>query len=121
MIKQKGISLESARKFTLILAPYTPHAAEELWEKLGHKASLTYETWPKYDDELAKDDLITMAVQINGKTRATIEVAADISKDDFLKLAFQDEKIKRYLAMGEVSKEIYVPGRICNLIIKGAE
>jgi leucyl-tRNA synthetase len=83
----------------------------------GHTKTLAYEKWPSFDPELAKDDLITMAVQVNGKTRATIEVPADISKDDFLARAKADPNVAKWLATG-ITKEIYVPGKICNFIVK---
>ncbi len=116
--KMKKVTKETAEKFALILAPFAPHAAEEIWTVCGHTKTLTHETWPSFDEALAKDDMITMAVQINGKTRATIDVAADISKEDFMSLAKQDEKVAKYLATGTLVKEIYVPGKICNLVIK---
>ncbi len=116
--KMKKVTKETAEKFALILSPFAPHAAEEIWASCGHTKTLAYEVWPSFDAELAKDDMITMAVQINGKTRATIDVAADISKEDFMALARQDEKVAKYLASGTLMKEIYVPGKICNLVIK---
>ncbi len=116
--KVKKVTKETAEKFALILSPFAPHAAEEIWASCGHTQTLAYEKWPGFDESLAKDDMITMAVQINGKTRATIDVAADISKEDFMNLAKQDEKVAKYLASGTLLKEIYVPGKICNLVIK---
>lgn len=116
--KVKKVTKETAEKFALILSPFAPHAAEEIWASCGHTKTLAYEAWPSFDENLAKDDMITMAVQINGKTRATIDVAADISKEDFMNLAKQDEKVAKYLASGTLVKEIYVPGKICNLVIK---
>lgn len=116
--KVKKVTKETAEKFALILSPFAPHAAEEIWASCGHTQTLAYEKWPSFDEILAKDDMITMAVQINGKTRATIDVAADISKEDFMNLAKQDEKVAKYLASGTLVKEIYVPGKICNLVIK---
>ena len=115
--KSGKISRETAEKFALVLAPFAPHLAEEIWSNLGHTKTLAYEKWPEFNAELAKDDLITIAVQVNGKTRATFEVAADISKEDFFALVKSDEKISKYLA-GTIVKEIYVPGKICNFVVK---
>jgi leucyl-tRNA synthetase len=115
--KTGKISRETAAKFALVLSPYAPHLAEELWAFLGHSKTLAYETWPQFNAELAKDDLITLAVQVNGKTRGTFEVPADISKDDFFAIVKADEKIAKYLA-GTIVKEIYVPGKICNFVVK---
>jgi leucyl-tRNA synthetase len=117
-IKVKSVTKETAEAFALILAPFAPHAGEEIWESLGHQETLTYATWPTYDPALAKDDLITMAVQINGKTRGTFQVAADIAKDDFFSIVKSDEKLKKYFETGEIKKEIFIPGKICNFVIK---
>ncbi len=115
--KTGKISHLTAEKFALTLSPYAPHLAEELWSFLGHEKTLVFEKWPEFNPELAKDDLITMAVQINGKTRGTFEVAADISKEDLMAIVKADEKIAKYLA-GTIVKEIYVPGKICNFVVK---
>ena len=116
--KTKKFSKETAATFAQLISPYAPHMAEELWQITGHDQSLAYEAWPVFDPALAKDDLITMAVQVNGKTRATIEVAADISKDDFLAQAKSDERIAKYLEGKNLIKEIYVPGKISNFVVK---
>ena len=116
--KTKKFSKETAAIFAQLIAPFAPHMAEELWQLTGHTESISYVPWPKFDESLAKDDLITMAVQVNGKTRATIEVAADISKEDFLKTAKGDERIAKYLEGKTLIKEIYVPGKISNFVVK---
>ncbi len=118
VIKKGCVSRETAKAFALLLSPMAPHAAEEIWANLGCENTLAYEAWPKYDESLAKDDLITMAVQVNGKTRSTIDVPADISKEDFLAQAKADEKVAKFIK-GTIVKEIYVPGRICNIVVKG--
>lgn len=117
IIGKKKVAKETALAFAKLLAPYAPHAAEEIWAQLGNKESLTYAQWPTYDEALVKDDTITMAVQVNGKTRTTIDVPADISKEDFMELAKADEKVSKFLT-GEIIKEIYVPGKICNIVVK---
>ena len=116
--KTKKFSKETAAIFAQLIQPFAPHMAEELWELTGHKESISYVAWPKFDEALAKDDLITMAVQVNGKTRATIDVPADISKEDFLTTAKSDERIKKYLDGKNIVKEIYVPGKISNFVVK---
>jgi leucyl-tRNA synthetase len=115
--KTGKVSKKTAELFALILSPYAPHLAEELWATLGHTKTLAYEKWPDYNAALAKDEMITIAVQINGKTRATFEVDADISKDHFMALIKADEKVSKYL-QGTIVKEIYVPGKICNFVVK---
>lgn len=115
--KTGKVSRLSSEKFALVLAPYAPHLAEEIWAFLGYASTITFEKWPAFIPELAKDDLITVAVQINGKTRGTFEVASDISRDDLMIIIKGDEKIAKYLA-GTIMKEIYVPGKICNFVVK---
>ncbi len=116
--KEKKFSKETASIFALLVSPLAPHAGEELWEITGHTTSLAYEAWPTFNEELAKDDLITMAVQVMGKTRATLDVPADIAKDEFLKLAKEDERVSKYLEGKTIVKEIFVPGKICNFVAK---
>src|SRR5690606_24387458 len=116
--KAPKLAKSTAEAFAKIVSPFAPHVGEELWASLGHTKSLAYEAWPAFDQAKAKDDVITMAVQVNGKTRATIDVPADISKDDFLAKAKEDEKVAKQLEGKTVVKEIYVPGKICNIVVK---
>lgn len=116
--KKKQVSKETANTFTILLSPFAPHLAEELWESLGNSDGLTYAPWPDFDPLLAKDDMITLGVQVNGKTRSTLEIPADISKEEFLMKAKEDVKIAKYLEEGILVKEIYVSGKICNFVIK---
>lgn len=114
--REGGVDKETIQTFTTLIAPFAPHIAEELWEKLGNTGSVfENNSWPEADQELMKDDEIKIPVQINGKTKEVIEVPADISKDDAIaagKEAIED-KIN-----GNIVKEIYVPGRIINLVVK---
>lgn len=116
--KEKKITKQTAKTFAQVLAPYAPHAAEEIWQRAGANESLTYENWPEFNPDLAKDDQITMAVQINGKTRATLDVDPGISKEDFLTLAKNDQKLVKYFEGKNIVKEIFVPGKIANFIVK---
>jgi leucyl-tRNA synthetase len=115
--KAGSVSNQSAKTFTLLLAPMAPHLSEELWELLGEKTTLTYSSWPQYNEELAKDDTVTVAVQVNGKLRATLEVEPNISQDEILKMAKSDENVAKHL-VGTLLKEIYVPGKIVNFVVK---
>ncbi len=103
--------------FVLLLAPFAPHLGEELWQRLGHDESLTYATWPQHDESYLKEDEIAIAVQVMGKLRGTVRVAADASKDAVLDAARAEENVARYLAEGTVRKEIYVPGRLVNFVV----
>lgn len=116
--KYKKVSRSTAKAYAKILSPLAPHLGEELWLTLGHDKSLALEPWPVFDPQKAKDDVITMAVQVNGKTRVTIDVAVDISKEDFLALAKAEEKVSSQITGKTIVKEIYVPGRICNIVVK---
>ncbi|MBP3703291.1 MAG: leucine--tRNA ligase, partial [Lachnospiraceae bacterium] len=113
--KEGGIDKETLETVTILLAPFAPHIACELWEKLGHDGDIFTETWPTYDKEQMKDDEIEIAVQINGKTKGTVSIATDAAKDEVL------AKAKEAIAdriTGNIVKEIYVPGRIVNLVVK---
>lgn len=116
--KQGKVAKTTMETFALILSPYAPHLSEEMWAACGHTQSLALHPWPAFDPALAKDDTITMAIQVNGKTRGTIDVPLDISKDDFLTLAKKEPTVAKWLATGTLVKEIYVPGKICNFVIK---
>ena len=104
--------------FTLLLAPYAPHLAEELWSLLGHTESLAYEAWPEADPQYLVEDLITVVVQVNGKLRDQIEVPADAEKDVVLTAAKGTEKIAPWLDGKQIVKEIYVPGKLVNLVVR---
>ena len=117
-VKAKAVTKETATIFAKVLAPYAPHAAEEIWNICGNENGLSYEAWPAYDEALVKDDTITMAIQVNGKTRGTLEVAQDISKDDFLTQAKELASVQKHLDGKNIVKEIYVPGKICNFVAK---
>ncbi|KAI4298734.1 hypothetical protein L6164_032257 [Bauhinia variegata] len=103
--------------FVLLLSPYAPHLAEELWSRLGHTKSLAYEPFPKANPAYLKDSTITLPVQINGKTRGTIQVEETCTEEDAFTVASRDEKLSKYLAGKSIKKKIYVPGKILNLVL----
>ena len=114
--KEGGIDKETIQTFVTLLAPFAPHIGEELWERLGNTGSVFENNkWPEADEELMKDDEIQVPVQINGKTKVVISVPADISKDDAI--AQGKEALGNKLT-GNIVKEIYVPGRIINIVAK---
>ncbi len=108
----------SIETLLLLLAPTTPHLAEELWEGTGHSYSIHNQSWPSWDKELAKDEEITLVVQINGKLRDKITVPASITEADAKQVALEREKIKTYLEGKNIVNIIYVPGRLVNLVVK---
>lgn len=106
-----------ARPFVLMLAPLAPHMAEELWHRLGNDTSLAYEPWPTADEKWLVDDAIKLAVQVNGKVRGTISVPADAAKETILEAAKADENVARHVEGKEIRREIYVPGRLVNIVV----
>lgn len=112
----KHIPKRMIETFVLLLAPFAPHLAEELWEKLGHTSTLAYAPWPTYDEELAKGDTVTIAIQVNGKLRNTLTVDIGTSKETLLQLAKSDDKVKDFLKGKEITREIVVPDRLVNFV-----
>ena len=102
----------------LLLAPTAPHLTEELWQRTGRSYSIHNQQWPGWDEGLAKDEEITLVVQVNGKLRDRITVPAQITEDEALKLALARERVKPYLEGGHVARVIYVPKRLINLVVK---
>jgi leucyl-tRNA synthetase len=102
---------------TLLLAPFAPHIAEEVWEELSHENSVHISSWPQWDDKLVAEEVITLAVQVNGKVRSEIVVSADVTEDEALAAAKADDKIISHLEGKRIKKEIYVPGRLVSLVI----
>ena len=114
----KSINREILQTFAQLLAPFIPHTAEEIWQRLGNDNSITYEQWPDYDEELAKENIISIAIQVNGKLRANIEIDANTEEGDVLQLAKENDRIDNYIGGKELIKEIYVPGRLINFVVK---
>ncbi|MGN0465131.1 MAG: leucine--tRNA ligase [Lachnospiraceae bacterium] len=113
--KKGGVDKETLKTFVILLAPFAPHIGEELFAELGGEGSVFHQTWPTYDEELMKDDEVEIAVQINGKTKGTLMISVDAAKDDVLAMAKEAVKDK---ITGTIRKEIYVPGRIVNIVAK---
>ena len=122
MIFTNHLSKQSARpksvveKFILILAPFAPHIAEELWERLGHKGSLAYEPWPEYDKDLIKEKEIELAVQVNGKIRDRIVVAAEADEEQIKQKALAGKKVNAAMKGKPAKKIIVVKPRIVSII-----
>jgi len=113
----KVLSKDQKQVATRLIAPLAPHLAEEIWSKVGGKGSVFEESWPTYDSAQIVDDEITIAIQVNGRLRGTILIPKDLGKEAVLARAKAEENVKKYLA-GQVVKEIYVPGKIVNLVVK---
>ncbi len=117
MEKEKEILVADYQQLIILLAPFAPHIAEELNEKLGNKESIFLSEWPKYDPELAKDEEVEMVVQVNGKVRDRLIVAADVTEDEIKETALESEKIKAFTEGKEIKKIIFVPGKLINIVI----
>ena len=115
MAKKDGIDKETLKTAVVLLAPFAPHLGEELWRQLGETDSVFHTTWPSADADAMKDDEVEIAVQINGKTKAVVKVPAEVSKEDAIIAG--KEALGDKLA-GTVVKEIYVPGKIINIVVK---
>ena len=121
VIAEKGsINKAELSVFTMLLNPFAPHVTEEVWSemKLG-EGMVTEQIWPKYDESKCKDDVIEIVVQVNGKVRTRLYVAADIQKDDAIALAKAEDRITAEINGKNVVKEIYVPGKLVNIVVKG--
>lgn len=116
-VEKEGISAASYRTLLLLLAPLAPHLAEELWSELGGETSIHLEAFPEADMALAKDDVVTIGVQINGKVRGDITVALDASEASVLEATKTNQNLAKWLEDGEVTKVIYKPGKILNIIV----
>ena len=115
--KTGGVDLDTLKTFIILIAPFAPHIGEELWEAVKEKGSVFHAQWPEFDEEAMKDDEIEIPVQVNGKTKVTVSVPVEIAKDEALaagKKALEEAgKLE-----GNIVKEIYVPGRIINFVVK---
>ena len=109
---------EVQRSLVLLLAPFAPYLAHELWEMLGEKGTLLNAPWPKFDAELAKEEELEIPVQINGKLRSRIVVSADASEGTVIERALADDKTRVAIGGKHVVKKIYVPGKLVNIVVK---
>ena len=118
MQKCDSISKNLIKELVIIIAPFVPHLAEELWSILGNKDSISYQEWPSYDESLIQLDNVTIAVQVNGKLRANIEVPKDSAEDFVVSEALSLENVKKFTSLGSIIKTIHVPNRLLNFVVK---
>jgi leucyl-tRNA synthetase len=122
-VKETGAVTDSAWEksrdtLLLLLAPTAPHLAEELWQRTGHDYSIHNEKWPEWDEALARDEEITLVVQVNGKLRDRIMVPASITEAEAKQIVLERQRVKAYLEGKEITDIIYVPGRLVNLVVR---
>ena len=118
LAQQKCQSRQILETLAVLVAPFTPFVAEELWEKLGHAETVFNAQWPEFCEEHLKEDTVTLGISFNGKTRFTLDFPADASKETIEQAALSDEQSAKYLEGKQVIKVIVVPGRIVNIVIK---
>jgi leucyl-tRNA synthetase len=117
LIKQDDRPKSVVEKFVLILAPFAPHIAEELWQRLGHQDSLAYEPWPEYDAELIKEKEIELAVQVNGKIKDRIIIAADADEEQIKQKVLASEKVIAAMLGKKAKKIIVIKSRLVNIVV----
>ena len=109
---------EAMEKFTLVLSPFAPHLAEELWAKLGHSGTLASEPFPGYDVNKAKDDVIELVVQVNGKLRGKMDVVPDMPEKTLIENALRDETVLKFIGSQSIVKTIFVKNKLINFVVK---
>ena len=112
------ISKEQYKILLILLNPVCPHITEEIWQRMGYEGYVYEASWPEYDESKTILDVIELPIQVNGKLRATVEIARDASEDEVFEKAIADDVVAKYLEEGNVVKKIYVKGRIFNIIVK---
>lgn len=116
--QQKCVSRKVLEQLVVLLAPFAPHIAEELWHTLGNEGTVCDAAWPKFDEQYLKEDSQTLSISFNGKTRFTLDFPTDASKECIQETALASEQAQKYLEGKQIVKVIVVPGRIVNIVIK---
>ncbi len=116
--EQDALAKADFENLLKLLSPFAPHITEEIWEKIGNKPFLVQESWPQYDSKYLVEAVLEIPVQINGKVREVISVPAEISQADAIALAKEQATVQKWLSEGELVKEIYIPGKMINFVIK---
>ena len=116
--KCNTISKKIIEELVIILSPFVPHLSEEFWSLLGHSETITYQTWPQFDDNLLQLDEVTVIVQVNGKLRANINIPKDLEEKDVVTEALSIDNVDKYTSDGDIVKTIYVPNKLLNFVVK---
>jgi leucyl-tRNA synthetase len=115
--KEGEVGRDALDRLIIMLSPFAPHMAEELWRESGRKKSVFWEKWPECDEDLIKEETVSIIVQVNGKVRDKIEVPADATEEEVRGVAFSSKKLHNWIGNKEPAKVIYVPGRLINIVI----
>ena len=113
-----GTTPEACRVLTLMISPFAPYMAEELWALLTQKGSVHSQSWPEFDPELCIDDQVKLVVQVNGKVRAQFDANRDLSKEQAQEIALQQDRLLPHLENVEIIKVIHIPNKLLNLVVK---
>jgi leucyl-tRNA synthetase len=108
---------EAVEKMILLLSPFAPHLCEELWEQWGHQTLITQTQWPSYDPELAKEERVTIVVQINGKLRDKFEAIRDEEEEQLKEMALNLEKIRHFIGDKHVRQVIHIKNKLINIVV----
>ena len=114
----RAVAAEALSALARMLAPFAPHVASELWERLGHPELLTHASWPVYSEALAREEAVEIPVQVNGKLRSKLLAAPDASQEALREAALADEKIAALVDGKQVAKVVVVPGRLVNVVVR---
>lgn len=117
LYKEEKVAKDALRPLVQLLAPYAPHTAEELWERLEGTPSVSEEPWPEFDEEWVEENTYELAVQVMGKLRGTVKVSRDAEQDDVVATARREEEVEKFLEGKEIRRVIFVPGRILNFVV----
>ena len=116
-MQEIGCSKKDFSVFTILLAPFAPHIAEEMWQGLGNEKSVFYSAWPQYDEALIKEDIITLIIQVNGRVRDKIDVEIGVSEAEAKSLALRSKRVEKWIKGKDMKKVIFVPGKLINIVI----
>ena len=114
-----GLIKEGLETVILLVAPFVPHVANELWEQLGHREALDRTPWPQYSEAALEQEQLLVVVQVNGKVRGKITVPADVTQERIEKDALSDPKVTGFLGGKKVQRVVYVPRRLVNIVVEG--
>ena len=115
---EKGLDDKTKHIFIQLLSPFAPHISEELWKNTGNDSSVFSTSWPDYDESKLVKNSINIAIQVNGKLRGTIKVDLNKPEEEILKLSKENSNVKSFLDNKEIIREIYIPGKLVNFVIK---
>jgi leucyl-tRNA synthetase len=115
--EEKAVFRFAVEQLLLLLSPFSPHIAEELWAAIGNKPSIFEHSWPVWDEEVAKEEQIELVIQVNGKLRSKVMISVGMSDDEVKKIALVDQRIQEIIGESEIRKVLVVKGKLVNIVI----